>query len=121
MGEVRYCHDRQREGDQVGEQLAENMDHFEVKVGEVNEPVCLAMIECLRLSEVSEVLVVNEDLHQEGGAVEVMLPRLQGVDDSKKFLIVNVIVLLCRGKQLRKIHRSKGANLRWNWFGEGWH
>ena len=50
------------------------MDHCEVKVGEVDEPVHLATIECLGLMEVSEVLVVGEDLHREGGAMEVVPP-----------------------------------------------
>ena len=43
------------------------MDHFEIKISKVNEPTCLAMIECLGLLEVDEIFVVSEDLYWEGG------------------------------------------------------
>ena len=57
------------------------MDHFEVKVGEVNEPLCLAAVKHLGLLEVGEVFMISEYLHQKGGAMEVVMPRLKGTDD----------------------------------------
>lgn len=56
------------------------------------------MVECLRLSEVSEVFMISEDLHWEGEAMEIVLPRFQGMDDSQKFLVIDVIVSFCRGE-----------------------
>ena len=29
--------------------------------------------------------------------MEILLPRFQGTDDSKKFLVIDVIVSFCRG------------------------
>ena len=52
------------------------MDHLKVEVGEVNEPACLAAVECLGLAEISKILVVGEDLYREGGAVEIVTPGL---------------------------------------------
>ena len=51
-----------------------DMDHLKVEVGEINEPACLAAVECLRLAEISKVLGVGEDLYGEGGAVEIVTP-----------------------------------------------
>ena len=63
-----------REGVGSGEEFSGDMDHFEVEVGEVNEPACLAAVECLGLAEIGEVLVVGKDLHREGGAMEIVAP-----------------------------------------------
>ena len=58
------------------------MDHFQVEIGEIDQPACLAAVERLGLAEVGEVFVVSEDLNGERGAVEVMSPGLQGSNDS---------------------------------------
>ena len=50
------------------------MDHFEIKVGEVNQPLCLPAVECLGLAEIREVLVISEDLNWKGRTVEVVSP-----------------------------------------------
>ena len=50
------------------------MDHFQVEVGEVNEPTGLSSVEVLGGTEVGEVFVVGEDLDREGGSVEVVAP-----------------------------------------------
>ena len=63
-----------RESVGSGKEFSGDMDHLKVEVGEVNEPACLAAIECLRLVEIGEVLVVSKDLHREGGAMEIMVP-----------------------------------------------
>ena len=76
------------------------MDHFEVKVGEVNEPACLAPVECLGLVEVGEVFMVGEDLYRERRAMEVMAPGFQGANDSEEFAIIDIVVPLSRGEGL---------------------
>ena len=68
------------------------MDHPEIEVGEVNQPPCLAAVERLRLPEIGEVLVIYKHLHQEWGAMKVMPPRFQGVDDSEEFAIIDIVV-----------------------------
>ena len=84
-------------------EVAWNMDDFKVKISEIKQPLCLVMVEVLGLMEVCQVLVVCEDLYQKGGAVEVMPSRLQGVDDGKKFSVVDVVVLFCQDEQLREV------------------
>ena len=79
------------------------MDHFEIKVSEVNEPLCLMTVECLGLSKVGEVLVISEHLHQKERSMEVMSPGFQGADDSEEFSVVDIIVSFCRGEQLREV------------------
>ena len=47
------------------------------------------------LSEISEVLVVGEDLDWKGGAVEVMPEGFEGANNSKEFTVIDVIVSFC--------------------------
>ena len=68
------------------------MDHFKVKVSEVDEPACLPTVECLGLAEVGEVLVISENLYREGRAMEVVAPGFQGMDDRKEFFVVDIMV-----------------------------
>ena len=79
------------------------MDHFEVKVGKVDEPTCLSAIEHLGLAEIGEVFVVGEDLHGERGTMEVVTPRLQGVNDGKEFAVVDVIISFGGGEGLGEV------------------
>ena len=53
--------------------------------------------------EVHQVLVVCEDLDREEGVVEIMSPGLQGMDDGKEFLVVDIVNLFCWGEQLREV------------------
>ena len=76
------------------------MDHLEVKVGKVDEPSCLLAIERLGLMEVSEVLVVCENLYRERRAVEVVTPGFQGMDDREEFSVIDVIVSFSRRERL---------------------
>ena len=79
------------------------MDHFEVKVGEVNEPTGLLVVKVLGGMEVGEVFVVGEDLNGKWKSMEVMLPGLQSSDDSKEFSVVDVVVSFHRGEQLGEV------------------
>ena len=63
------------EGIRAGEEFAWDVDHFQVKVCEVNEPAGLSSVEVLGGTEVGEVFMVGEDLDWEGGSVEVVPPR----------------------------------------------
>ena len=87
-------------GIRPGEEFPGDVDHFEVKVCEVNKPTRLSAIERLGLSEIGEVLMVGEDLYRERGAMEVMAPGLQGANDSEEFAIIDVVVTLGRGEGL---------------------
>ena len=63
-----------REGIRAGEQFSWDIDHFQVKVCEVDEPTGLSSVEVLGGTEVGEVLMVSEDLDWEGGSMEVVSP-----------------------------------------------
>ena len=64
-----------REGIRAGEEFSWDVDHFQVKVREVDEPAGLSSVEVLGGTEVGEVFVVGEDLNWERGSVEVVPPR----------------------------------------------
>ena len=68
------------------------MDHFKIEVGKVDEPAHLSAIEHLGLMEIDEVFVIRENLHWEGRAMKVVVPRFQGADDREEFLVVDVVV-----------------------------
>ena len=53
--------------------------------------------------EVHQVLVVSEDLHEEGGAIEVVSSGFQSTDDGKEFLVIDVIVSFSRDERLGEI------------------
>ena len=63
-----------REGIRASEELSWDMDHFQVKIREVDEPAGLSSVEVLGGTEVGKVFVVSEDLDWEGGSVEVVSP-----------------------------------------------
>ena len=48
--------------------------------------------------EVGEVLVICKNLYRERRAMEVMVPGFQSVDNSKEFMVIDVIIPLYRGK-----------------------
>ena len=83
------------------EEFSGDVDHFQVKVGKGNKPARLTAVERLGLTEIGQILVVSENLHRKGGAVEVVAPRLQGANDGKEFSVINVVVAFRRGKGLR--------------------
>ena len=63
-----------REGIRASEEFSWDVDHFQIKVCEVDEPTSLSSVEVLGGMEVGEVLMVGEDLDWEGGSVEVVSP-----------------------------------------------
>ena len=63
-----------RQGIRTGEEFSWDVDHFQVKVGEVNKPMGLLLIEVFGGTEVGQVFMVSEDLDWEGGSMEVVLP-----------------------------------------------
>lgn len=50
------------------------MDHFQVKICEIKEPVGLTTVKILRGTEAGKVFMVSKDLNRE--TVEIMLPGL---------------------------------------------
>ena len=68
------------------------MDEVEVEIHKVQKPASLMMIETLGGVEEGEVFVVGEDLDWQGGAMKVMTPSLEGMDDGEEFLIIDVVI-----------------------------
>ena len=85
-------------GIRASEKLAGYVDHFEVKVSEVNKPTCLAVVRRLELTEISQVLVVGEDLYWEGGTMKIVAPGFQGANNGEEFPVVDVVVSFSGGE-----------------------
>ena len=85
------------------QEMAWEMDDFQVEVSKVEQPPCLATIKVLSLAEVCQVFMIGEDLNGEGGSVEVVSLGFQGMDDGKEFPVIDVIVSFCRDEQLREV------------------
>jgi hypothetical protein len=56
---------------------------MQVEVLQEQVPVCLAVRQLMWLTEIREILVARQDRDDVGSSVEVMLPFLQGVDNSQ--------------------------------------
>ena len=52
------------------------------------------------LAEIGEVFVVGEDLYRERGAVEIVAPGFQGVNDGEKLPVINIVIAFGRGEGL---------------------
>ena len=75
-----------------------------VEQGEVLQPASLTAGQDLGAGEVLHVFVVSDHINRRGGALEVMLPVLEGLKDGQQLLIMGVIVQL-RGRQSPRIVR----------------
>jgi len=67
----------------------------EVKPGEVQGPLCLAVVQLVGLSEVRQVLVICVDLKLLIGAFKEMPPLLQCTHDHQHLFVMDLVVLLC--------------------------
>ena len=67
----------------------------DIKILEKEGPASLAMRELVQILEVGQVLMVGEDRDRMWGALQVLFPFAQSKDDSKKLLIIDVIVAFC--------------------------
>ena len=63
----------------------------------------MAAVECLGLAEIGKVLVVSEDLHRKGRAMKIVAPGFQGADNSKEFMVIDVVVPLSGGEGLQEV------------------
>ena len=91
------------EGVGASKKFSGDMDHFQVEIGKVNEPTCLAMVERLGFLEVGKILVVGEDLYREGGTMEIVAPRFQGANDGKEFAVIDIVVPFGGGEGLQQV------------------
>ena len=91
------------EGVRSGKEVAWDMNDFQIKVCEVEQPTCLAAVEVLRLTEVRQVFVICEDLDGKWGSMEVVPPGFQGMDDGEELLVIDVIILFCGDERLGEI------------------
>ena len=47
--------------------------------------------------------MISENLDWERGAMKVMSPGFEGMNNSQEFMIVDIVVLFCQRKGLRKV------------------
>ena len=63
----------------------------------------------LGAGEILQVLVVGDHINWRGGALEVMSPVLEGLEDGQQLLVMGVVVQLRGGQSLRIV--SDGSEL----------
>ena len=71
------------------------MCEVKVKAAKVQGPSCLLACEVLCCMPVLEIAVVQDDVEWLRETFEVMLPILEGADNGKHFLIIDLVVSLC--------------------------
>ena len=80
------------EGVRSGKETAWDMDDLEIKIHKIEQSLCLVAVEILGLTEVRQVFVICEHLNGERGAMEVVPPGLQGMDDCEEFPVIDVVI-----------------------------
>ena len=79
------------------------------------------MREFVRIFKIRQILMVSENRDRMGGALQILFPFSQGKDDSKKFPIIDVIVLLCSGEGFgevsTRVEVARGIRLHQNCTG----
>ena len=80
------------EGIRTSQEVAWDMDNFQIKICKVKQSLCLTTVKALGLAEVHQVFVVSKDLNREGGSVKVMSPGFQSTDDCEEFSVIDIIV-----------------------------
>ncbi|KAG6899325.1 hypothetical protein C0993_011202 [Termitomyces sp. T159_Od127] len=83
------------EGVRLGTKLARAVVDGEVVLGKDFGPAGLAAAELLGFGEVLQVVVVQVDLDAVQSALEVGLLLLEGFDNGKELLVIDVVVELC--------------------------
>ena len=86
------------EGIRSSKEVAWDMDDFQIKVCEVEQPLCLMTVEVLCLTEVHQVFVISKDLDRKRGSMKIVPPGFQGMDDCKEFPVIDVIISFGRNK-----------------------
>jgi len=67
------------------------------------------MGENLRGREILQVFVVGHDINREGRALQVVMPVLEGLEDSEELLVVSIVVQLGCGQ-------SAGVERDWSYL-----
>ena len=81
----------------------------EVELGEVLQSAGLTAGQDLGAGEILQVLVVSDHIDWRGGALKVMSPVLEGLEDGQQLLVMGVIVQLRGGQSPRIV--SDGLEL----------
>jgi len=64
----------------------------EVELGEVLRPAGLMVGQDLGAGEILQILVVGDHIDQSGGALKVVSPVLEGLENGQKLLVMSVII-----------------------------
>ena len=80
-----------------------DIDDLEIEVCKVKQPPSLAAVQVLGLTEVCQVLMICKNLNGKRGAMKIVPPGLQSVDDREELPVIDVVVTLSRNEQLGKV------------------
>jgi len=86
-----------RESVRLGTEMARSVANEIVETRKVFRPANLSPRELLGGRKVFKVLMVGEDQHDMGRPFEVIAPFPKSVKDSKKLLVIDLVIELCRG------------------------
>jgi len=86
-----------REGVGLSTEAAHMVANEIVETRKVFQPANLSLRELLGGRKVFKVLMVGEDQHDVGRPFEVIAPLPKSVKDSKKLLVIDLVIELCRG------------------------
>ena len=81
-------------------------------LAELRKTFATLRVTILELFEISQVLMVRDHHDWMFSSCEVMLPFLQGLDDSEEFSIIDVIVLFCGGEGGRMVGTRMEISIR---------
>ena len=74
-----------------------------VELGEELRPVGLTTSQDLGGGEIHQILVVSDHVNWGSGALKIMLPVLEGLEDGQQLLVMGVIVQLRSGHSTRVV------------------
>ena len=93
-----------------GTKLSGAEPDYEVELGEELRPPGLSACEELRSSKVLQILVVGDHVNRSSGALQVVPPGLERLEDSEEFFVVGVVIEFRLMKRTQK--ECDGADLR---------
>ena len=73
-----------------------------IELSQIFGPTGLSMGKDLGSGEVLKVLMIRDHVNQDTGTFEVVLPNVEGLKDSKEFLVVSVVIEL-------RCHKGSGV------------
>ena len=86
---------------QFGVKMTRVEPNDKVKLGEVLGPLYLSLGQYLGSRKILKILIIRNNIDGIGQTFQIVSPNLEGFKDGKQFLVMCVIVQLCRSESTR--------------------